>query len=258
LDDLLGGVLGARTDQHGDLGAGVEDVSGAAQLGRGRNHPRLGPAHAGEHRAVLARRGLDRLGLGDVLRDDHCRHGAVGQRDLAGPVDQMPRLPGHHARLDEVRCDVLVQRVRVDLLLERRPQPDALLLTEDRHHRLVVELGVVEPVEQVDRAPARGGHRAPDLAGELGVGGRHERRHLLVAGLDQLRVPIGAVQRSEHRVDPIAGIAVDAVDAPLTQALEQVVRDEHGLASLPSTNRAFHIVVRDARRVCCLRCKWYD
>ena len=40
--------------------------------------------------------------------------------------------------------------------------------------------------------------------------------------------PSGAVERAEEAVDPVAGIAVDAVDAPLAQALENEVDDELG------------------------------
>ena len=48
--------------------------------------------------------------------------------------------------------------MQVDFLLEsRRPWRSARLLADDRHDRLVVHLGVVQAVEQVDRARARGG-----------------------------------------------------------------------------------------------------
>ena len=111
----------------------------------------------------------------------------------------------------------------VDLLLVVAAEPGPRLLADDRHHRLVVELGVVEAVEQVDRAGARGGHADADLAGELGVGAGHERGHLLVADLDELG-PLAvarARERAQDAVDPVAGIAVDAPDAPGGEALEE-------------------------------------
>jgi hypothetical protein len=52
----------------------------------------------------------------------------------------------------------------------------------------MVELGIVEPVEQVNGARARGGQADADLAGELGVGARREGGDLLVANLDELEV----------------------------------------------------------------------
>ena len=96
-------------------------------------------------------------------------------------------------------------------------------LADDGHHRLMVQLGVVQPVQQVDRPRPRGGHAHPDLAGELGVPARHERRHLLMAGLDEPQLVLVAAQRAEDPVDPVAGEAVDGVDPPLDQTLAKVV-----------------------------------
>ena len=77
---------------------------------------------------------------------------------------------------------------QVDLLLVRAAHRAAVGLADDRDHRHVVELGVVQPVEQVDRAGSRGGRADPDPAGELGVADGLERGHLLVPGLDELRL----------------------------------------------------------------------
>ena len=70
---------------------------------------------------------------------------------------------GCHARLHELPGHVLEERVEVDLLEPLGAERHALLLADDRQHRLVVELRVVEPVEELDRARARGrdaAHRA--------------------------------------------------------------------------------------------------
>ena len=60
-------------------------------------------------------------------------------------------------------------------------------------------------------------------AGELPVPACHEGCHLLVARLDELGIPVRAVERAEEAVDPVAGIPVDAMDAPLAQAPENEV-----------------------------------
>src|SRR5207248_10256307 len=96
----------------------------------------------------------------------------------------------------------------------------------DRDDRLVVELGVVEAVQQMARSGPGRGDADADLAGELRVAARHERGHLLVARLDELGVAACAVERAEKRVDPVAGVAVDAPYAPFAQPLEDVVGDE--------------------------------
>ncbi len=85
----------------------------------------------------------------------------------------------------------------------------------------------------MDRAGAGGRQAHTGLAGELGVGAGHERGHLLVANLDELR-PVAVVpERADDAVDPVARIAVDPLDAPIRgQSFEQVVGD--GLAHLGS------------------------
>ena len=60
--------------------------------------------------------------------------------------------------------DVLEQRLQVDLLLVVAAERHARLLADDREHRLVVELRVVEAVQEVDRAGARGREADADLA----------------------------------------------------------------------------------------------
>ena len=85
------------------------------------------------------------------------------------PVDQVADARGLVGLLAERRCDVAVELQQLHLLLEVAADRADERLSDDRDDRLVVELGVVEPVEQVDRARAGGGHADPDLAGELGV-----------------------------------------------------------------------------------------
>ena len=93
-------------------------------------------------------------------------------------------------------------------------------------HRLVVELGVVQAVEQVDRARPAGHQRAAQrTAAVLDVGGGGETGGLLVPDLDELGPPVGALQRGGHAVDAVAGIAEVAVHAPAGQPGHDVVRD---------------------------------
>ena len=98
-------------------------------------------------------------------------------------------------------------------------------LADDRHDRLVVELGVIEPVEQVDGARARGGHADADLPGELGVPARHECGHLLVARLYEPQPVLVPSESAEDPVDAVAWEPVDAADPPFLETLHQVVAD---------------------------------
>jgi hypothetical protein len=108
----------------------------------------------------------------------------------------------------------------------------AVLLADDRDHRLVIEQRVVEAVQQVDRARPRRREADADLAGELRVRRRHERRHLLVADLHELRAVLRAPKRAHDSVDAIARVSEDAAHAPCAQTLDQEVADGagHGLS----------------------------
>jgi hypothetical protein len=87
----------------------------------------------------------------------------------------------------------------------------------------VVELGVVQAVQQVDRARAGGRGAHSDPSGELGVADRLERRHLLVPRLNELRLVLGPAPGRQEAVDPVTRIAEDVLDTPLLQALQDVV-----------------------------------
>jgi hypothetical protein len=52
-----------------------------------------------------------------------------------------------------------------------------------------------------------------------------ERRELLVAGLDEADLVADLVEAAEDAVDPVAGIPVDLLDAPLGEALEDEAAD---------------------------------
>src|SRR5437588_751884 len=79
-------------------------------------------------------------------------------RDPHRAVHQVAHLRGRRARLHVLGGHILEQRVQVDLLLVVRAERHRLLLADDRHYRLVVELRVVEAVQQVNRTGPRGGH----------------------------------------------------------------------------------------------------
>ena len=101
---------------------------------------------------MLARRLRDRVGLLQVVGDDQRGDRALGERDPAGAIDEVPDLLGHHRHLDELVGDVLEQRLKIDFLLVIAAESGTGLLPDNRHHRLVVELGVVQAVEEVDGA----------------------------------------------------------------------------------------------------------
>ena len=93
----------------------------------------------------------------------------------------------------------------------------------------MVELGVVQAVEQMDRTGPARCDADTDLTGELRVRTRHERGHLLVPHLSEERVMVfDAIEGAEERVDAVTRVAVDAVNPPLLQAVEHPFGDLHG------------------------------
>src|SRR5438132_11268760 len=85
----------------------------------------------------------------------------------------------------------------------------------------MIELRVVEAIEKMNRAGTRRCHADADLTGELRMRAGHERGHLLMTYLDEVDLSVGAIERAEHAVDPVAGIAVNAFDAPISETFDQ-------------------------------------
>ena len=214
--------------QHGHLAPGVEHLRRPAQIVLPGHHQGPGVAHPGVLRPVLVRRLLHRRLLLHVVGQDDAGHGALGQGDAERPVDDV---------LDLLRADhllhvgprhVLEQHPQVDLLL--RPPAEQLpgLLPDDGHHRLMVERRVVEAVQGVDRPRPLRRQADAGLAGELGVGAGHQRGQLLVHRLDQLRPVPRPVEGAHDGVDPVPGVAEDALHAPRAQALHQEIGHRGG------------------------------
>ena len=77
--------------------------------------------------------------------------------------------------------------------------------THDGDDGHVVELGVVQTVEQVDRSGTGGRHTHPDPTRELGIAGGGERDHFLVTGLNKLRFVVCAAKRRHQPLIPSPG-----------------------------------------------------
>ena len=97
---------------------------------------------------------------------------------------------------------------------------DRSVWPDQRDDRNVVQLGVVEAVEQVDRARSAGGRAHPDLTRELGVADRFEGGHLLVPGLHELRIVVRPRPCRQQPVDPVTRVTEDLLHVPLAQAGE--------------------------------------
>ncbi len=179
------------------------------------------------HRPVLAGRVLVSRLL-EIVWQHHGRDTVFAERNPDGSVDQMAHLRGHRRLVHERARHVLVHADEVDLLLVVPSHRVARLLAGNGEHRHVIEPGVVEPGDQVRSARSRGGEADAQLAGEFGVGARHEGGHLLVANLDELDLAVRPVERLDHPVDAVSGVAEDLAHAPGVQAFDDEI--SNGLA----------------------------
>jgi len=68
------------------------------------------------------------------------------------------------------------------------------------------------------------------------MGGRHERAHFLVPGLDELGITLCPIQGAQESVDAITRVTVDAVDAPFGESVQDLVGNL-GHAKEPSWRR---------------------
>ena len=93
----------------------------------------------------------------------------------------------------------------------------------------MIQLGVIEAVQQVDRSGSRSREAHPNLSRELGVRTGHERGHLLVTNLDEVNV-IGAVERADDPVDAVAGIAVYPSHSPVGETVDEKIADRRAHA----------------------------
>ena len=89
----------------------------------------------------------------------------------------------------------------------------------------MIELGVIEAVEKMNGAGPRRREADARLAGELGVGARHESGHLLVPHLHVVDLVGERGERDVDAVDPVAGVPVNPLHAPLHEPLDEKVTD---------------------------------
>ncbi len=130
------------------------------------------------------------------------------------------------------------QLVELHVLLGMGVDQVVELQAGDRQHRLAVQLGVIEAVQEVDAPRPRGGDADPQPAGPFGVGAGHEGRRLFVPGLDEADLVLAPPQRFDHPVHPVAGDAEHRVHAPVQEALHHHVAGGRGHGKLARLKRA--------------------
>ena len=114
--------------------------------------------------------------------------------------------------------DVGEHGVVVDLLEEVAAQLRSRHLPADRQHRRMRLLGVVQPIQEVQRAGTHRAHAHPNGAGELGLGASGESGHLLVTHAD----PLDVVVEPDSLGDRVQCITDDTPNLAHTEIGERV------------------------------------
>src|SRR5690349_14339562 len=120
-----------------------------------------------------------------------------------------------------VNADVHEQLVELDILLGVGMQEVVELQTRDRKHWLTIELGVVEPVQQMNPAGARSRNANPELPGPFRICARHEGGSLLVSHLDKTNLFLLFAQRLDHAVYAVSRKPEDHANAPVNQGIDE-------------------------------------
>lgn len=91
----------------------------------------------------------------------------------------------------------------------------------------MVHLGVVQPVQQMDRSRAGSRIAKPDLAGKFCVRGRHKSRHFLVTNLHVFHGVPSFFQCNVEAADAISRIAINSPQPPFGQPSPNKLADIH-------------------------------
>jgi hypothetical protein len=94
-----------------------------------------------------------------------------------------------------VNGDVFKNPVQVHVLLSVRIDQIVKVMSRNGENRLAVELGIVEPVQQMNAARSRCRNTGAEAAGVLGVGASHECGGFFVAHLNETDLFLPLAQR---------------------------------------------------------------
>src|SRR6185437_9822279 len=127
----------------------------------------------------------------------------VCERGPAGEICDVFNVSWPHYALIEYR-DIHEKLVEFNILLGKRPNEVMELKAGDREHRLVVEPGIIESVQQVNSTWAGRSQADTQLAGEFGITAGHECRSFFMAHLDKSNLVCVSAKGFHDAIDAIA------------------------------------------------------
>src|SRR5579872_3664888 len=89
----------------------------------------------------------------------------------------------------------------------------------------MIESRIIETIQKVYGAWAGSRQANTDLAGEFGMGARHERGHLLVPHLNEVEQVASAVERRYNSGNTVARKPENSTDIPFRKALQEEIAD---------------------------------
>src|SRR5687767_3042024 len=117
-----------------------------------------------------------------VYRNRYMSHASLRQRCAASLVREVFYVIGSHHALVEDTC-IDEKLIELHILLGEGPDQIVIMQTGESQHRLAVELGIVQPIEEMDAAGSRCGKTHTKSARVFRIGARHQRGRFLVTHL---------------------------------------------------------------------------
>jgi hypothetical protein len=177
-----------------------------------------------DHRERVAQQRLVHVHRGDVAGQDDHPDSALQDRGLHRELGDTGHL-GRRGDVSQVPRAVEEDEVRPRLLEVASADLGAGDVRHDREHRRTVAVAVVQPVEEVQAARARGAEDGGGPARDLGVGTRGKGTGLFVAHVDEAQLPIGSADRVGDRVRRVTDDAVHVADASLEHDVDEMLGD---------------------------------
>ena len=101
------------------------------------------------------------------------------------------------------------------------------LQSSDRQHRLGVELGIVETIQQMDTAGTRRGETDSQLSCEFGIATCHESSSLFVPHLNKSNLVLVSSKRLHDAVDAVPRKPKNDLNAPINQRFDEHIGCSH-------------------------------
>ena len=131
-----------------------------------------------------------------------------------GPVNELAYLHRTGSHVDILTSHIFEQRYQIHFLLVVSSHGGRRRLPHNCDNRTMIHFRIIETIQQVDCAWARGCQTNPDFIGKFCMRSCHECSHLLMSHLHKLKEIQVTLKASQDTIDAIAGVAKNTLDTP--------------------------------------------